>query len=81
MSSYLNNQHENLREFKLNQSKDIGIVEENDDNKLFRDLFVFYDPENTGYITIEKFLTITRENIENWKNEEEVTSINFFFVF
>lgn len=49
-----------------------GSGDDDDDLQLFKDLFSFYDAENTGYITTEKFIAITKENIQNWSNEKEV---------
>jgi Ca2+-binding EF-hand superfamily protein len=44
-------------------------IAENDESSLFKNLFNLYDAENKGYITIENFIAITKENMVN---EEEV---------
>jgi Ca2+-binding EF-hand superfamily protein len=52
-----------------NASSDINT----DDYNLFKDLFNFYDQTGTGYITIEKFIAITKENMpDNLKNDDEL---------
>ena len=42
----------------------------------YKELFSVYDQQNTGFITVEKFLAITQENMpENWVANEDVSVI------
>lgn len=62
-----------------------------DEESFYKQLFSVYDQDNTGYITLDKFMTITKENLsDNWKIEEEVRYfknckssliINFIYLF
>ena len=40
----------------------------------YRELFRVYDTENSGYITVEKFLEISLENMSENDPDEEVNS-------
>jgi Ca2+-binding EF-hand superfamily protein len=61
-------------DFKVNLAEDSSAEVNDDESKLFRDLFTFYDSEKKGYISIENFIAITKENM---KNEEEVKKLTF----
>ena len=53
-------------------TENISYHEDEGDNFL-KELFKIYDTEQLGFITIETFITISKENMpENLKNDNEV---------
>ena len=43
----------------------------NNNDSFYRDLFNFFDPQNTGYISVENFINISKENLP----DENVSAI------
>ena len=45
-------------------------MEKYDDN-FYRELFKFYDQDNTGSITVDRFIEISKNSMpETWNNDE-----------
>jgi hypothetical protein len=67
---YRNASQSNEQEDELTKQNDKDTAEQpsEDEAKLYKDLFAFYDVDNNGYISIETFIAITKEKID----EEEV---------
>jgi Ca2+-binding EF-hand superfamily protein len=50
----------------LTQSPPVSSVDPPLNDEFYRELFSVYDKENTGYITVEKFLQISLESMSDF---------------
>jgi Ca2+-binding EF-hand superfamily protein len=54
---------------------EVPITEE--ENESFGNLFKMYDDQNNGFITVERFINITKQMSDSWKDDDDV-SLNYF---